>query len=62
MTLLAARQEVSKKRAQASPLGTPGIAALQRERREITYAFLMLCLTFCHHARQILRARAFALK
>jgi len=34
MPLLGARQEVAKKRAQAFPLGTPGIAALQRERRD----------------------------
>jgi len=35
MLLLASRQEVAKKRAQAFPLGTPGIAALQTETREI---------------------------
>jgi hypothetical protein len=42
MTLLATRQEVSKKRAQAFPLGTPGIAALQSEQRRKTYVFLCI--------------------
>jgi len=34
MLLLGARQEVTKKRAQAFPLGTPGIAALQSVSRD----------------------------
>jgi hypothetical protein len=43
MTLLASRQEVSKKRAQAFPLGTPGIAALQSgQRRKTSMLFLHL--------------------
>ena len=62
MLLLAARQEVAKKRAQAFPLGTPSRAALQEETREITYALLALCLNFSHHERQAEIARAFAFR
>ena len=62
MPLLGARQEVAKKRAQAFPLGTPGIAALQRKRREVTYTLPVLCLNFSQHERQAGKARAFAFR
>jgi len=46
-----------RKRAQAFPLGTPSFAALQRATREITYAFLVLCLKFSQHERQAEKAK-----
>jgi len=50
--LLAARQEVAKKRARTFPPGPPFFAALQRERREDTYTLPVLCLNLSHHERQ----------
>jgi hypothetical protein len=62
-SFFAARQRTNQENApRRSPWEPPGIATLQGGTREITYMFLMLCLTSCHHARQVLEAKAFALK
>ena len=54
------RKEMAKEKTpKRSPWEPPGIAALQRATREITYAFLVLCLKFSHHERQAGKAKGF---
>ena len=54
------RKEMAKEKTpKRSPWEPPGIAALQRATREITYAFLVLSLKFSHHERQAGKAKGF---
>ena len=54
------KERTKENQPRRSPWEPPGIAALQREEREITYKPLVLCLAFSHHERQAGKARAFA--
>ena len=51
------KERTKENQPRRSPWEPPGIAALQREGREITYKPLVLCLAFSHHERQAGKAR-----